>query len=344
MRENQVKREEPRCIPAPIHEGVGTARPQFFAQHRPKRGRAVPAPLRKRLHELALAASSEIQRDRRPTTDRPRWIPKIYFTARQWYAFDMPKTNSDHELLFQRRSLAAKLKPLGQALAKYENDPGQLRVVRELHSEIAALSATFPASAAGLGPVTIKAVAELLNDCLALSTSLSPSASRTLLHLLPEIERMILEAPQVCDQPVTRFRILAVDDDEAVLDMMTQSLLTVPVNVEPAKDSSAALRFAELHPWDLFILDISMPDMDAFDLCDKIRQLPAHRKTPVLFLTGFDNFYHRKRFAQTRANDFISKPVTPAELVVKAIGLLLETQLAMAFEERVDANLFRPIG
>ena len=256
----------------------------------------------------------------------------------------MSETKSETEVLFERRARAAKLKPLAQTLVKYENDPSQLRVIREVYTEIQALHKTFPHSSAGLGPVTVQAVANLLKDSIDLSSPLAPAASRTLLHLLPEIERVLLEAPQVCDEPVTRFRVLVVDDDEGVLDMMTQSLATVPLSIGAAKDSNAALQLAEQHPWDLFILDISMPELDGFDLCDKIRQLPTHRRTPVLFLTGFDNFYHRKRFAQTRANDFLAKPVTPSELIVKTVGLFLEAQLAAAIEQKSESQYFRRLG
>ena len=73
-----------------------------------------------------------------------------------------------------------------------------------------------------------------------------------------------------------------------------------------------------------------MPGMDDFDLCSKLRALPANTTTPVIFVTVLNGFEARVRSAQGGGDDFIAKPFLYLELAVKALYQILRGQLKFA--------------
>jgi len=72
------------------------------------------------------------------------------------------------------------------------------------------------------------------------------------------------------------------------------------------------------------LLDIAMPGMDGFELCQRLRKLPGYQKTPVLYVTANDDFENRAKGVLSGGDDLISKPVFPMDLAVKAVALLLK--------------------
>jgi twitching motility two-component system response regulator PilG len=77
----------------------------------------------------------------------------------------------------------------------------------------------------------------------------------------------------------------------------------------------------------LILLDISMPQLDGFQLCSELRKLPAHEKTPVIFVTCHSDFESRSRGILSGGNDLIAKPILAVELAVKAVTHLLRRGL-----------------
>jgi DNA-binding response OmpR family regulator len=75
--------------------------------------------------------------------------------------------------------------------------------------------------------------------------------------------------------------------------------------------------------FDLIILDVRLPDVEGFDLCKKIRALPDHKKTPVIFVTGANDLESRARSIISGGNDFICKPFMLLELSVKALAQVI---------------------
>jgi len=70
-----------------------------------------------------------------------------------------------------------------------------------------------------------------------------------------------------------------------------------------------------------------MPGMNGYELCSKIRNLPAHKKTPVVFVTGLNDLESRANSMVSGGNDFIAKPFLFIELAVKALVYLLRGQI-----------------
>ena len=73
-----------------------------------------------------------------------------------------------------------------------------------------------------------------------------------------------------------------------------------------------------------------MPGIDGFELCTKIRELPAHKNTPVIFVTNLTDFKSRARSSLSGGNDFIAKPFMFIELSCKALTYLMRARLLAA--------------
>ena len=80
---------------------------------------------------------------------------------------------------------------------------------------------------------------------------------------------------------------------------------------------------------ELIFLDVNMPHMGGFELCQHIRQLAIHARTPIVFLTGLTTVENRVQSSLSGANDFVGKPFNLHELSVKALTLILKSSLGM---------------
>ena len=73
-----------------------------------------------------------------------------------------------------------------------------------------------------------------------------------------------------------------------------------------------------------------MPGMTGFELCTKLRTLPLHKKTPVIFVTALTGFESRASSTMSGGNDFIAKPFLFIELAVKALLYILRARFVPA--------------
>ncbi len=110
-------------------------------------------------------------------------------------------------------------------------------------------------------------------------------------------------------------KILIVDDDEMVRIALSELLKPEGYDVETANNAIEALNKIEAAHYDLLLLDIIMPEMDGLTLCKKIREKPAYKETPVVFLTAKSREEDRMLGLEAGANLFLSKPISPDKLV-----------------------------
>ncbi|HEY3237856.1 MAG TPA: response regulator transcription factor [Polyangiaceae bacterium] len=117
-------------------------------------------------------------------------------------------------------------------------------------------------------------------------------------------------------------RILVVEDEPAILESVCYALRREGFSV----DSSAT--FTEADPLaeqaDLVLLDLMLPDGSGFDLIDKLRR--AGRSTPVIVLSSRDGEADRVAALETGADDYVSKPFSPREVVARVRAVLRRTQ------------------
>jgi CheY-like chemotaxis protein len=84
----------------------------------------------------------------------------------------------------------------------------------------------------------------------------------------------------------TAVRLLVVDDDPQVADMVAQMLEERPYHIETASDGLSALNAITQQPPDIILLDLMMPNLDGFGVIEQLRQHPQHQKIPVIVLTA----------------------------------------------------------
>jgi CheY-like chemotaxis protein len=126
-------------------------------------------------------------------------------------------------------------------------------------------------------------------------------------------------------QPV---ELLAVDDNAVCLSALSMALKKAFRKPDLAAEGISALAMAEKKQYDAIFLDIEMPGMDGFELCEKIHATELNRTTPVVFVTSHSDFESRARSELVGGQDLIGKPYLSFEITVKAMTLALRSRLA----------------
>ena len=128
-------------------------------------------------------------------------------------------------------------------------------------------------------------------------------------------------------EPEHRTTILIVDDEPTNLAVLTQ-ILQSDYRVRAARSGELALRAVASEPRpDLVLLDIMMPEMDGYDVLHTIRDQPATRDIPVIFVTALNADEDEKRGFDLGAVDYLTKPIRPA-IVLARIQSHLELKAA----------------
>lgn len=134
----------------------------------------------------------------------------------------------------------------------------------------------------------------------------------------------------------TRPRILIVDDDQFIREMFKETLDNGGFLTTTASDGVEALaRLTELQP-DLVLLDLFMPNLDGFETCQQIRNLPNGTHTPVLMITSRDNTELVHRAFESGATDFITKSITPELLIYRVRCMLRNASTLKKLEASED--------
>jgi len=131
-------------------------------------------------------------------------------------------------------------------------------------------------------------------------------------------------------------RILVVDDEASVTDLLSYNLRKALYEVRVAADGRAALQFAkDFHP-DLILLDLMLPEVDGLDVCKKIRETNT---VPIIILTVRDQSTDIVRGLEAGADDYITKPFNQMEFLARVQAVLRRGQPQLPDErERVFQN------
>lgn len=121
--------------------------------------------------------------------------------------------------------------------------------------------------------------------------------------------------------------ILVVDDEDDVINLVSFNLRAAGFQVRVARDGVEAIELARRERPDLIILDLMLPEMDGISVCEVLRKQPASANTPVIMLTAWATDRARLVGLQAGANDYITKPFSPRELVRRVQSLLAEDSL-----------------
>ena len=110
-------------------------------------------------------------------------------------------------------------------------------------------------------------------------------------------------------------QILIVDDEPLWLRSLASELRKVGYQVKEAQSASQALALLVKYRPDLIVSDLRMPDMNGFDLLDKIRHSPSISATPVVFFSAIDDFHAKKVARELGATACLLKPYDKQDLI-----------------------------
>ena len=264
--------------------------------HATPSGLAIPFPAGKQVME----AMKEAEHD-------------LWFNVRKQFLDDAPRALTELRLL---------LHDLPDGL-----DPEtRLQVLRDLHARARSMAAS--ASMAGFRNLAVhtSAFEALLRTVGENPAQITPSVVRTLMEGV-DCFGMLFRATQPSDAAApTDVRILVVDDDSVSSMLIGAALGKAGWKPSVIRVPAEALELLAREAFDLILLDVLMPEMDGFEVCRRLRLLPNHVNTPVVFVTSMDDFQNRTRGVESGGTDFIGKPFLHVELAVKVLNNILKSR------------------
>lgn len=149
----------------------------------------------------------------------------------------------------------------------------------------------------------------------------------------------------VFNLPSEKSTILIVDDEPAGRDTLEALLITGNYNLVFAGNGPEALQKAKKYQPDVILLDIMMPDMDGFEVCQQLRSDPDLFEIPVIMVTALDDRDSRLRGLEVGANDFVSKPFDRVELRtrIRTIAYLNRQRRLRTMELQIERDFNRAI-
>jgi signal transduction histidine kinase len=134
-----------------------------------------------------------------------------------------------------------------------------------------------------------------------------------------------------------KYKILIVDDMESNVAVIKRVLSTNPNYVIVSANSGhQALKRAKANYFDIILLDVVMPDMDGFEVCEQLKKHPVTKDIPVIFMTSYTNDpVNVKRAFQAGASDYIPKPFSNEELLLR---IEMQIKLKESREQLIKAK------
>ncbi|WP_312033957.1 response regulator transcription factor [Actinoplanes sp. TBRC 11911] len=139
------------------------------------------------------------------------------------------------------------------------------------------------------------------------------------------------------EPPARAARILVVDDEPNISALLSATLRLVEFDVRVAETGHSALAVIEEFDPDLVVLDVMLPDLDGFDVAKRLRS--TGRRVPVLFLTARDTVEDRISGLSAGADDYVTKPFSLEEVVLRIRAILRRTQPDL--EGSADSGVLR---
>jgi len=130
-------------------------------------------------------------------------------------------------------------------------------------------------------------------------------------------------------------KILVVDDEPDVVELIEFNLKGAGWDVITAADGEEALKKARAVPLDLIVLDVMLPEVDGLEVCKQLRNDPSTAAVPIIMLTAKAAEIDRVLGLELGADDYVTKPFSPRELVLRVKGLLRRTEAPQEKREQI---------
>lgn len=131
-------------------------------------------------------------------------------------------------------------------------------------------------------------------------------------------------------------KVLVVDDEKSILTLLQYNLQQAGYEVITGMDGEEAKNMALTENPDLILLDLMLPKMDGLEVCKQLRQ--QKNFTPILMLTAKDDEFDKVLGLELGADDYMTKPFSPREVVARVKAILRRTQIQADSSEQSQKN------
>jgi CheY-like chemotaxis protein len=224
----------------------------------------------------------------------------------------------------------ADLRTYLQGLTKSDTETARLKYIHDLYRRIHTINGV--AALAGLAQIAHMATAfeALLKELHENPKTINESTLRTVAAAVDFFNFLNEHGTRPDNQEIPPASILVVDDEPISRRAVVLALQKARLPSVSVEDPEAALKLLSEKMFDIIFLDVLLPGMTGYELCTRLRGLPTHGKTPVIFVTHLSDLDNRAKSSMVGGNDFITKPFLSVELAVKALIYVLRGKLQPA--------------
>lgn len=140
--------------------------------------------------------------------------------------------------------------------------------------------------------------------------------------------KKIIFKKKYAENTVLQPNILLVDDSPEILHLFSVLLSKLGYKVRPTRDGKLALRYAKKNPPDLILLDIMMPEIDGYQVCEKLKACEQTKDIPVIFISALNEVIDKLKAFSMGGVDYITKPFQLEEVVARIENQLLLRRLS----------------
>ncbi len=120
----------------------------------------------------------------------------------------------------------------------------------------------------------------------------------------------------------SKARILIVDDSQESIDLLEYFLKPAGYNIDKANDGATALELVEKEPPDIILLDVMLPKINGYEVCEKLKKRQSTFHIPIIMITVLKELKDKIKALEAGADDFLSKPFDSVELLTRVKSLL----------------------
>ncbi|HTB85584.1 MAG TPA: response regulator [Candidatus Sulfotelmatobacter sp.] len=258
----------------------------------------------------------------KPSTIDPQTRPPLISKEEENFQADLQKTFLDN-----LPTTLTNLRNGMMSLVKADTEMLKLKQIYELYRQVHTLNGNSGIAGLALVAHMSSALEALLKEIYEKPKNLNASTVRTIATAVDFLGVLFEKGTHPDQQDLPASKILVVDDEAISRRAIIYALEKAKLKSVNLDDPHQALQMLTENEFDLIFLDVDMPGMTGFELCAKLRALPQHKKTPVVFVTSLNDFENRTNSTMAGGNDFIGKPFLFIELTVKALIHVMKAKM-----------------